>query len=110
MMARRKKTPTAVIVEELGRRRSEAAKRFAQALREDVDLYSNDKRAFADAFRDACALFEVTPEMMARNLGVDTSTVWRWKDGLSAPHPLARPAVIDRLAKRVEEQAALLLS
>lgn len=75
----------------LDRHRSEALRGFAELLQ---DVGAPDDEAFSKIVSAAFDFGLPRPDV-ADAFGVNLSTVQRWAAGKNAPHPMARPLIVD---------------
>jgi hypothetical protein len=71
-----------------------------EALRALTSAYERMRDPESADFADAVAaliVLDVDAASIARRVKVSTATVTRWSQGVSSPHPLARPTVIEAL-------------
>jgi hypothetical protein len=70
-----------------------------------------DREQFSDLMKAAFGSASLDPRRMSNDLGFSASTVYRWVDGKSAPHPSLWPLVqgwlMQSLAKEVKGLEAL---
>jgi hypothetical protein len=65
---------------------------------------SEDDALFQRLFNDAQALLEFEDGELAVRFQVSRPTINRWGAGRTAPHPLARKAVIEQLARMIGDR------
>ena len=65
---------------------------------------SEDDALFQSLLTDARSMLELEDAELAKMLQVSRPTINRWVSGRTAPHPLARRAVIDALSKVIGER------
>ncbi len=69
-----------------------------------------DRDEFADMMEAAMQAGRLDPRALANDLGYSLSSVYRWVDGSSAPHPSTWPRVVDwvvaGLARRIGDLEA----
>ncbi len=76
-------------------------------LQEQLAAYpagSEDDTLFQSLFTDAQNLLELDDTGLAKMFQVSRPTINRWVAGRTAPHPLARRAVMDALSKVIGER------
>ncbi|WAJ29425.1 hypothetical protein [Antarcticirhabdus aurantiaca] len=86
---------------------------MAQAIGELVSMLeaaaaSDADLDFAGLVRASQQLLELDDADLARILNVSRPTVGRWTRGVSSPHPLARKAIFDALARSARGKLKLL--
>lgn len=65
---------------------------------------SENDALFQSLFTDAQNLLELNDAELAKMFQVSRPTINRWVSGRTAPHPLARRAVLDALSKVIGER------
>ena len=77
---------------------------FASLIK-DQDCDLTDKDTFTSLVKAAIDHYDVKPSEIANHFGVDASTISRWTAGRNAPHPMARPVIIEWIGKHIESEA-----
>jgi DNA-binding transcriptional regulator YiaG len=65
---------------------------------------AEDDELFRQLFNDAQAVLEMEDSELALKFQVSRPTINRWAAGRTVPHPIARKAVIEQLAKMISNQ------